>query len=129
MSNIDARRLGRIQRTGAWLLVIPLTINGTELGAQTWREYLFQSYGIDPPDLLSCCDGCGLAITICHTMDCKKGFLIIVRHNKLRYSVSNLAGNSFIPTHMRNDPKIFTGCAVCVWIRPRPRPRENQQHR
>ena len=36
-SNPDAQRLGRIQRTGAWLLVLPLNVNGTELGEQEWR--------------------------------------------------------------------------------------------
>ena len=52
-SKPDSWRLGRIQRLGAWLSVLPSTVNGTELGSQEWRDSLFLSYGINPPDLLS----------------------------------------------------------------------------
>ena len=34
----DAQWLGRIQRTEVWLSVLPSTVNGTELGAQEWRD-------------------------------------------------------------------------------------------
>ena len=37
-SKPDAQRLGRTQWTGAWLLVIPSTVNGTVLGVQEWRD-------------------------------------------------------------------------------------------
>ena len=53
----DARRLGQIQRTGAWLPVPPSTVNGTELGAHEWRDSLFLSYFIEPPNFPSHCDG------------------------------------------------------------------------
>ena len=33
VTKTDAFRMGRIMQIGAWLLVIPSTINGTELGA------------------------------------------------------------------------------------------------
>ena len=35
------RRLRRATKTGAWLTVQPLTVNGTELGAQEWRDAAF----------------------------------------------------------------------------------------
>ena len=50
-SNLDARRLGRIQRMGAWLSVLLSIVNGTELWVQECRESLFLSYGIAPSDL------------------------------------------------------------------------------
>ena len=34
VSNPDAQCLGRIQRTGAWLLMLASTVNGTKLGAK-----------------------------------------------------------------------------------------------
>ena len=52
-SKPGARRLGKIQWTGAWLLVLTSTVNETELGAQEWRDPLFLSYGTKPPDLPS----------------------------------------------------------------------------
>ena len=33
-------------------------------------------------------------------------------HNDLRDWVANLAGQAFTPTQVRDDPKIYTGCAV-----------------
>ena len=63
-SKPDARRLGRIQRTWAWLSVLPPTINGMELGEQEWRDYLFLLYIINTHDLQSHCDGFGEALSI-----------------------------------------------------------------
>ena len=59
------------------------------------------------------CAGCGVAFSIFHTIDCNMVGLITVHHNDLRDGVSDLAGKDFTPTHVRDDPKIFTGRAVC----------------
>ena len=88
--------------------MLPSTVNGTELGVQEWRDSLFLTYGIKPPDLLSHCDGCGAALSICHALECKKGGLITAHHNNLRDGVANLSGKAFTLAHVRNDPKIFT---------------------
>ena len=111
-SKLDARRLRKIQQTGKWLLVLPSTVNGTELGAQEWRDSLFLSYGIKTPDLQPHCDSCGAAVYICNTMYCKKGGLITDCHNKLCDGVSNLSGKAITPVHVRNNRRIFTGSAV-----------------
>ena len=94
------------------MLVLPSTINWTELGAQEWKESLVLRYCIDPPDLPDHCDGCGVELSICHALDCEKYNLVTARHNKIRGRVANLAGKAFIPAHVRDDPKIFTGLAV-----------------
>ena len=36
----------------------------------------------------------------------------MVRHNDLRDGVVDLARKSFTPSHVRNDPLIFSGCAM-----------------
>ena len=51
-----ARRLRRTTKTVTWLTVQPSTVNGTEMGAQEWREALFLQYGLEPPDLSKFCD-------------------------------------------------------------------------
>ena len=38
----------------------------------------------------------------------------MARHNELCDEVADLAGRDFTPAHMRDNPKIFTGCAVHV---------------
>ena len=72
MSTENACLMGRITRKGAWLSVIPSTVNGTELGAPDWRDSIFLHYGIDPPDLQDHCNGCGAAFDICYTLEYKK---------------------------------------------------------
>ena len=34
-------------------------------------------------------------------------------HNELSDGVAELLSKAFIPMHVRDDPKIYTGCAVC----------------
>ena len=41
------RRLRRATKNGAWLTVQPSTVNGTELGAQEWRDAAFLCYGLE----------------------------------------------------------------------------------
>ena len=55
---LHARRLQRAEKTGAWFMVLPSTVNGTEMGAQEWHDALFLRYGLEPPDLPKYCDGC-----------------------------------------------------------------------
>ena len=50
-SKTDAQLMGRIHMTGAWLSMLPSTVNGTELGAQECMDSLFLHYVIYPPDL------------------------------------------------------------------------------
>ena len=94
-------------KTGAWMKVQSSTVNGTELGAQEWRDALFLRYGLEPPDLLTYCDGCNAKLTICHALDCNRGGLVTERHNEIRDKVADLAGKAFATSHVRDDPLIF----------------------
>ena len=68
-STKNAHRMGQIIRTGAWMSVLSSTVNGTDLGAQEWRDPLFLQYVINPPDLPYHCDGCSAAFNIYHALD------------------------------------------------------------
>ena len=78
----------------AWLLVLP-----------EWRYFLFLSYSIKPHDLLSHCDGCGEAFSICHTLDCKKGGLITAFHNELHDGVVDLQEKTLLPRTYAMTPR------------------------
>ena len=39
-------------------------------------------------------------------VDCKKGGLVTACHNELRDGVADLAGKTFTPSHMRDNPLI-----------------------
>ena len=102
----------RIQKTEAWISLLPSTANGTEVGAQEWRYSLFLHYVINTPDLPDHYDGCGAEFSICHALGCKKGGLITARHNDICDRVSNLASKDFTPMHVRENLKNFTDRAV-----------------
>ena len=106
------RQLRRATKTGAWLTVQPSTVNGMELGVQEWQDAVFPRYGIEPPDLPKYCDGCNARFSICHALDCKRGGLIMARHNELRDRVADLDGKAFTPSHVHNDSLVYQGCAV-----------------
>ena len=85
---------------------------GQSWGAQEWRDALFLRYGRKPPDLPTRCDVFQAKLLISHALDYKKGGLVTVRHNELRDGVSDLAGKAFTPSHVRNDPLIYSGRSV-----------------
>ena len=115
----QARHMRRAAKTGAWFTVVPSTVNGTELGAQEWRDALFLRYRLELPDLPSHCDGCDTKFSISHALDCKKGGLVTARHNEIRDGVADLAGKAFTPAHVRDDPLIYSGRAMS---RTKPKP-------
>ena len=87
--------------------MLPSTVNGTELGAQEWRDALLLRYGLDPPDLTKYCDGCEGRFSISHGLDCKKGSLVTVHHNEVRDGLSDLASKAFTPSHVHGKPLIY----------------------
>ena len=109
---LQARQMRRAEKTGAWLTVLPYTVNRMKLGAQEWRKALFIRYGLKPPDLPKYYHGCEAQFSIIHALECKKGGLVTARHNNLRDGVEDLAGKAFTSSHVRNDPLIYSGCAV-----------------
>ena len=90
----------------------PSTVNGTGLGAQEWRNALFLWYGLEPPDLPTHCNFCQAKLSISHALDCKKCGLVTARHNNLCDGVADLADKAFTPSHMRDDPLIYSGRTV-----------------
>ena len=57
-------------------------------------------------------NGCVAEFSICHALNFKKDGISSACHNELRDGVANLSSKGFTPTHVRDDNKIFTGCAV-----------------
>ena len=96
--------------TRAWIIVHPSTVNGTDLGAQKWRDDIFLHYGIEPPYLTKICDRCGERLSIAHVVYCNKGRLFTNNNNNLPVVVSDLVRKAFMTSHVHNDPLIHTGC-------------------
>jgi hypothetical protein len=92
-----SRTIRRGTETGAWLSVLPSTVCGTELSAQEFRDAISMRYGDAPPDLPARCDGCDAPFTLQHALACKKGGLVIFRHNEIRDELVNIAGKALTP--------------------------------
>ena len=105
---MHARRLQQSAKTGAWLTVQPSTVNGTDLGFQEWRNTFFLWHGLDPPNLPANCGGCQEIFFISHALEYKKGGLITAHHNELRDGVADLDDKAFTPSHVRDDPLIYS---------------------
>jgi hypothetical protein len=58
------------------------------------------------------CNGCDAPFTLQHALGCKKGGLIIFRHNEVRDELAHLATKAFTPSAVRDEPLIRSGRVV-----------------
>jgi hypothetical protein len=106
------RQIETGKETGAWLTVLPSTINGMELSAQEFRDKLLIRYACQPPDLLETCDGCGHTNSVGHALDCKTGSLIIQRHNEITNEFADLCGKVLTPPAVHDEPSIYPDSCI-----------------
>jgi len=86
------KRLNDInQQKGAsnWLTSYPLEDSGFDLNKQQFWDGIRIRYGWELPNLPATC-GCGASLDFQHSMSCKKGGFIGIRHNDLRDLFGNL---------------------------------------
>ena len=70
-----------------------------------FRDGLAIRYLRDPPCLPPRCDGCGATLSLQHALDCKKGGLIIQRHNEIRDCIGNMAATGVEPVVREADAR------------------------
>ena len=68
-------------------------------------------YAKTPVDLPQHCDGCGARFTIDHALNCKKGGLVIGRHEEVKEELIDLASRAFRPSQVRDEPRIHNVAA------------------
>jgi hypothetical protein len=103
---MEKRRITRSASTGAWLTTMPNLLNGSDLSAEEFRDGLRLRLGLTPTALPPRCDGCGDHFTIEHAMSCKKGGLILHRHNDLVTTWGQLCGQAHNPSSVSDEPLI-----------------------
>jgi len=106
MTATKSRTICRGKETGAWLSVLPSTVNGTVLSAQEFQDALSMRYAETPHNFPDKCDGCDAQFSLQHALGCKKGGLVIFRHNEIRDELVNLASRAFTPSAVRDEPLI-----------------------
>ena len=105
-------RLQRAQETGAWLTVMPESLNGTELTEDEFRDSLQLRFGLCPSHLPDKCDGCGSAFTVEHGLSCRQGGLVLLRHDDVKREWSHLCSQATKPSAVSDEPQIHTGRAA-----------------
>jgi hypothetical protein len=108
LSNGDRRTILRSRETGQWLSVLPSAVNGSELSDQEFPDALLLRHARNPPDPPPFCDGCNKKFSAGHALECKKGGLVISRHNEIRDELSDLASKALSRSAVRVEPKIHT---------------------
>ena len=78
-----ALTLNKEKGSGTWLTVLPLESHGYCLNKREFRDALSIRYGWNVPNMPPFC-GCGQRNSIDHTLICKKGGYVFMRHNNLR---------------------------------------------
>ena len=74
-----------------WLTVLPLSQYHFDLSPQQFCDALSLRYNQSLIVMPTSCDGCGAAFTLSHALDCRRGGLVIRRHNKIRDALGDLA--------------------------------------
>jgi hypothetical protein len=105
-TTLDKRRIKRSTATGAWLTTLPNLLNGSDLSADEFRDGIRLRLGLHPTTLPPRCDGCNERFTVEHAMSCRKGGLIIQRHNGLVTTWGLLCGQALTPSTVSNKPLI-----------------------
>ena len=82
-------------KTSAWLAVLPLCTHHFDLSATEFRDALAMRYQRPLLRMPATCDGCGAAFNLEHALDCRKGGLVIQRHNEIRDALGDLASIAF----------------------------------
>jgi hypothetical protein len=101
------RTILRGKETGPWLsIIMPSTLNGTELSTQELRDTLLLRNARTPGDLPSHCDGCGATFCVRHALECKVGGLVTLWHNKINKELCDLASKALAPLAVRVEPMI-----------------------
>ena len=103
------RRLQRAQETGHWLTLMPNHLNGTALSPQEFHDSIRMRYGLLPHHLPEKCDGCRQKFSVEHAMTCKKGGLVVLRHNDVAQEWSELCCRALAPSAVSDEPLIYSG--------------------
>ena len=98
--NPDRQRANRRAlngKTSTWLTVLPLQKYHFDLSPMQFRDCLAIRYLRDPLCLPPRCDGGRAIMSLQHALDCKKGGLIIQRHDEIRDCIGDMAAQVWSP--------------------------------
>ena len=81
----------KLNDLSGWLTVMPMSQDHFDLTAQEFHDALALRYQKPLLNVPSGCDGCSAPFSLDHALVCRKGGLIIQRHNEVQDAVGDLA--------------------------------------
>jgi hypothetical protein len=90
------------EKTSSWLTVLPISRDNFDLSSVEFRDALSLRYHLPLLRAPANCDGCGQRFDTSHALKCKKGGLIITRHNEIRDAVGDLS--SLVWSNVHREP-------------------------
>ena len=81
----------KLNDLSGWLTVLPMSQDHFDPTAQEFCDALALCYRKPLLNVPSNCDGCGSPFSLNHALICRKGGLIIQRHNEVRDAVGDFA--------------------------------------
>ena len=82
-------------RTSNWLSVLPLSRHHFDLSPNEFRDALCLRYNRGLVKMPVVRDGCGDPSSVQHALDCRKGGLVIKRHNEIRDVLGDVCSMAF----------------------------------
>ena len=82
-------------KSSSWLTVMPIALHHFDLSATEFRDSLALRYHRPLLKAPANCDGCGDVFNMTHALDCRKGGLVIQRHNEVRDALGDLASLAY----------------------------------
>ena len=106
------KKFERMGENGAWLTRLPSNFDGTVLTREEWHDNVSIRYGFRPTNLPQQCDGCRGNFTVGHALTCKKGGLVVWRHNDARDEWEWLCKLALPDSSVGTEPFIFYGVGL-----------------
>ena len=91
-------------KVSAWLTVLPLARSQFDLSAQEFWDALAIRYKKPLRNVPDLCDSCRSQFSLSHALSCKKGGLVIQRHNEIRDAIGDFA--SLVWSQVRREPVV-----------------------
>ena len=78
-------------KSSSLLTVLPISLHHFDLSATEFHDFLTIRYHRPLIKAPANCDNCGEAFSLTHALDCRKGGLVIQRHNEIRDAIGDIA--------------------------------------
>ena len=106
---MDKIRLELVTFDGSWLTAVSDIINGTTLSADKFQDKLRLRFRMEPIGIWNRCNSCGAKIAVDHSLQCKKGRLIVAHHNDMADEWGALCAAALTPKYVSHKPLINYG--------------------